>query len=168
MQGSHGKQHVLALLDGSYIHDVSLWQHIFGVDLLELLFALSGLEFCAAALVYDVYFRRVNATEAHDVSLGTLADGYDAVCLATGLVEFPCVYFGVYPVVVFGMTHEYEVVDGDDGLDAGLPDAERQFASQSMIEVHTVFLQVFHYSLHSPQVSRQLCVAVMRINEFEV
>ena len=39
-QGLHGEGDVLAFLDGAHVDDVSRWQHVAGVDGLQLVFAL--------------------------------------------------------------------------------------------------------------------------------
>ena len=39
--------------------------------------------------------------------------------------ELPLVYFGVEPMIVFRMAHEYQVVNGDNATDACLTDSHR-------------------------------------------
>ena len=63
-----------------------------------------------------------------DVAAGTLADGDDMGGLADGLAELPGVDLRVYPMVIFGVAEEDEVVDGDHTGDAALTDADGQFA----------------------------------------
>ena len=70
----------------------------------------------------DLLFGHVAVMD--DVAAGTLGDGDDEVGLADGAAELPGVDMGVDPGVVFGMTEEDEVVDGDDTGDAALTDAD--------------------------------------------
>ena len=125
------------------------------------------------ALVYQVYLLRSDITIVHDVPLRTLADGDDTVGLGNGLPEFPYIHLGIYPVVVFRMAHEDEVMDRYHCSDARLPDAYGQFARQTVIECNTVVLQVCHDTVCTPVVTPYLsnkrgvlCVTeVMRIDE---
>ena len=79
-------------------------------------------------LIDNADFAFVDIAQFHDISFGTLAYSDNMVGLADCLTEFPCVNLCVYPVVELRMTHEDEVVDGDNTLDAAMSDAYRQFA----------------------------------------
>ena len=56
------------------------------------------------------------------------------------------------------MAHENEVVYGDNGLDACLLDACRQFAREAVVELYAVADEVFHDAAHVPQCLRQAAV----------
>ena len=73
-----------------------------------------------------------------DVAAGTLADGDDMGGLADGLAELPGVDLRVYPMVIFGVAEEDEVVDGDDTGYASLTDADGQFAGKTVVELDAV------------------------------
>ena len=73
-----------------------------------------------------------------DVTAGTLADGDDMGGLADGLAELPGVDLRVYPMVIFGVAEEDEVVDGDDTGYASLTDADGQFAGKAVVELDAV------------------------------
>lgn len=77
-----------------------------------------------------------------DVAAGTLGDGDDEVGLADGAAELPGVDMGVDPGVIFGMTEEDEVVDGDDGADATAADAQGKLTGEAMIELDTIANEV--------------------------
>jgi hypothetical protein len=53
-------------------------------------------------------------------------------------------------MIVFRVAHEDEVVDGDDAPDATVTDACGKFARESMIDLHTVTLQLRDYAATAP------------------
>ena len=67
-----------------------------------------------------------------------------------GLQKFPGIYLRVYPMVVFRMAQENQVVYGHHAADICLADAKGQFATQSVIDLYLVPLQVFYQTLGSP------------------
>ena len=73
-----------------------------------------------------------------NVAAGTLADGDDMGGLADGLTELPGVDLRVYPMVIFGVAEEDEVVDGDHTGYAALTDADGQFAGKAVVELDAV------------------------------
>ena len=164
LQRLHRQQYVLASLHGAHVDDVTAGQHVAGVHILELGIALAQLEVGAAALVDNLDAVGVYVAVVHDVALGALADGYDAVCLGYGAVEFPCVYLHIGPVVVLGMSHEDEVVDGDHRADAAAMDAQRQLARESVVEVYGVAAQVAHDAPRAPEPLGHVAAGVDKVH----
>ena len=73
------------------------------------------------------------AAEFKNIAFCALAYSDDMVGLTQCLAELPLVDLRIYPVVVFGMPHKNQVVDGDNAFDATLTDVNRQFAGKSVI-----------------------------------
>ena len=117
-----------------------------------------------ATLIDQVDAVAGEATQLDDVLAGAFADGDDAVGLAERLVELALVDPGVDGVVVFGMAHEDEVVDGDDARYTGLAKSHGQFAAQSVVEGDPVSPQVLDDAVTSPQTLAQ-AVFPVRIDE---
>ena len=60
------------------------------------------------------------------------------------LEELVAINLNIYPIVVFGMAHKDEVVNGDNSLYACCADANGQFARKTMEDIDTVVLQLFY------------------------
>ena len=134
------------------------------MDLLQFVLRAEEAVACVATLIDQVDAVAGEATQFDDVLAGAFADGDDAVGLAERLVELALVDPGVDGVVVFGMAHEDEVVDGDDAQYAGLAKSHGQFAAQSVVEGDPVPPQVLDNAVASPQTLAQ-AVFPVRIDE---
>ena len=72
------------------------------------------------------------------------------VGLLDGLQELPGIDLRVYPMIVFRMAQEDQVVDGHHAADVRLADAEGQLTAQPVIDLYLVPLQVLYHTLGSP------------------
>ena len=153
-KGLDGKEDVLALFDGADMDDVAGGKKIAGIDFLTLVFADGLVEPSATGLIdeADLLFGHVAVMD--DVATGTLGDGDDEVGLADSAAELPGVDVGVDPGVIFGMTEEDEVVDGDDGADAAAADAQGKFTGEAMIELDTIANEVADNAEGTPKKQR--------------
>ena len=133
------QQQVLPTFDSTYV------QHKTGRQ--SVAFSYLGFPFCCyhggkpwrKTLVDDADAVSIFCSaQFDDVLFGTFTDGNDVFCLAQCLAKFPFVDFRVYPVVVFGMSEEDKVVDGDYSVDAGFAQTDRQFTGHTMIHADTV------------------------------
>jgi len=131
--------------------DVAGGKEIAGIDFLTLVFADGLVEPGATGLIdeADLLFGHVAVMD--DVAAGTLGDGDDEVGLADSAAELPGVDVGVDPGVIFGMTEEDEVVDGDDGADAAAADAQGKFTGEAMIELDTIANEVADNAEGTPE-----------------
>ena len=144
------QQHILPLLYRADTDDITLRQVVFLAHQLALIIGGALLEPCTATLVNQVYLLRFYASEKHDIPLGTLADGNNPVGLCHRLAEFPCVEFRVEPLVILGMAQEYQVVNGDNRLDARLLDSDRKLSRQTMIELNSVLPELTYHAMGAP------------------
>ena len=146
-----GQCQVLPFLDRTHVQHKALRQLIMFTDLcLALRTHLAGKTGCKT-LVYQ--FDAVGillSSQFYDILSGTFADGYNSVGLTQCLSELPFVDSRVYPMVVFRVAHENQVVDGHYTADALLTQSDRQFTRQAVIHLNTVALQVTQHTARAP------------------
>ena len=104
----------------------------------------------------------------HDVALGALANGDNAVGLFQRFVELPTVNQRVPPMIELGMAHKNKVVNGDNGVDACVFNALGQFARQAMKHLYAIAQQVFHHAATSPRRLFQRVFRVLGVHHAQV
>ena len=108
-QGLHGQQLIFASLNGAYAYNVALGQVVAAANVYAVVFAGRD-KGCIDALVYDVYFGRVDAVVVYQVIACAAADGDDARGVDGAVAIFVVVDGAVHGFVVFGTAPPYQVV----------------------------------------------------------
>ena len=153
-QGLDGKGDILAGLNGADIDQIAGGELVAGVDFHEVVIAFALFEKGAAGLVDDADLVGRNLTELDDVTTGAFGNGDDQVGFFDCPVKLPSVDLAVEPFVVFGMTEEDEVVDGDDTGDTALTDAQGEFSGKAVVEGDVVALKVADDAAGAPERGR--------------
>ena len=150
-QGLDDKGDILAGFNGADIDEIAGRELVAGVDFHEVVIAFALFEKGAAGLVDDADLVGRNLSELDDVTTGAFGNGDDKVGFFDCPVKLPSVDLAVDPFVVFGMTEEDEIVDGDDTGDAALTDAQREFSGKPVVEADVVALKVADDAAGAPE-----------------
>ena len=162
------KQHVFSGLDGAHVQHKSRWQCIALAHFVQLFGRCSLAKTRVAALIYHANALFGIVAILHDVALGALANGDNAVGLFQRFVELPTVNQRVPPMVELGMAHKNKVVNGDNGIDACVFNAFGQFARQAMKHLYAIAQQVFHHAATSPRCLLQRVFRALGVHHAQV